>query len=530
MKTVNRILSAMLAVVIMAAMLVVPSSAAGEYTITVNGTATGHVYEAYQIFAARDVSAEGVLTDIEWGSGVNGIALLAALKGESLFGVDAANQFSACTDAESVSKVVANWSPDSAVLDRFAELAGENKTAAAGTSVEGADAVYTISNLDVGYYLVMDTTVPEGNLGDTYTKYIIRVVRDVEVSPKGTAPTVVKTVHSAVDGTFKEHEDITMTYSVYFKLEGTLPSNYATDYAQYSYKFVDTMPAGLTYNDIVSAFILHSTDATTPIDASKYTVNTSGSTITIDFGNLKTSLPALLASDKIVVKYSATLNEDAVIGGTGNVNSVVLHYSNDPNQAANVLNPNMGKTSADTASVYTYKLDVTKVDGIDATKTLAGAKFRLYRNDTDALGNTTKRYAVVTNGVLTASTTEPTTAGTDLVSDASGKFSVAGLDAGIYYLEEIEAPSGYNKMDDPVRVTITPQYSGSALTGMKFDVDGVPGSSSLTDGVVSIQVRNNAGSTLPSTGGMGTTLFYVVGAVLMLGALVVVMARKRESK
>ena len=79
-------------------------------------------------------------------------------------------------------------------------------------------------------------------------------------------------------------------------------------------------------------------------------------------------------------------------------------------------------------------------------------------------------------------------------------------------------------------MTITPQYSGSALTGMKFDVDGVPGSSSLTDGVVSIQVRNNAGSTLPSTGGMGTTLFYVVGAVLMLGALVVVMARKRESK
>lgn len=530
----KKLFASLLAVMMLASMLVLPASAAGEYTITVNGTASGHIYKAYQIFSARDVSSEGVLTDIEWGTGVNGAALLAALKLETAFGEGAANQFSACTDAESVAKVVAAWSPDSAVLDRFAELVGGNLGAAAGTSTEGTGNVYTITNLNVGYYLVMDTTVPEGNAGDTYTKYIIRVVRNVEVSPKGTAPTVTKTTHSAIDGTFKEYEDVTMTYDVYFKLEGTLPSNYVTDYAQYSYKFVDTLPTGLTYKDIsqtvkVKAYILHATDATTDIDASAYTVNPSGSTLTIDFGNLKSKLPALLASDKIVVKYVATLTGSAVIGGTGNINSVQLYYSNDPNQPANESNPHMGKTSSDTATVYTYQLDVTKVDGIDATKTLAGAKFRLYRNDVDALGVTVKRYAQVTAGVLSGSTTDESQA-TPLESDANGEFSIAGLDAGIYYLEETQAPSGYNKMDDPVRVTITPTFTNNALTALGFDVDGVPGTGNHNTGVVSIQVRNNAGATLPSTGGMGTTLFYIVGAALMLGAAAVIVAKKREAK
>lgn len=532
----KKLFASLLAVMMLASMLVLPASAA-DYTITVNGTATGHVYKAYQIFKG-DLSAQGVLSNINWGDGVNGPALLAALQLDEAFGAGSANQFSACADAAATAKAVSAWSPDSAVLDRFAEVVGENLAAASGTSTNPTGTTYTISHLQPGYYLILDTTVPDENLGDTYTKYIIRVVRDVEVSPKGAAPTVNKTVHTAVDGTFKEYEDVTMTYNVFFKLEGTLPSNYVTDYAQYSYKFVDTMPAGLTYNNNVTAYILHSTDTTTPIDTSKYTANASGSTITIDFGNLKTNLPTLLASDKIVVKYAATLNKDAIVGGTGNVNSVVLHYSNDPNQAAGVSNPNMGKTSADTATVYTYQLDVTKVDGIDTNKALAGAVFRLYRNDTDAHGVTIKRYAEVTDGKLTGSTTTPpaiteplsNTDKTLLTSDASGKFSIAGLDAGIYYLEEIKAPDGYNKMADPVRVTITPEFSSNVLNALKYDVDGVPGTGNITSGIVSVQVKNNAGATLPSTGGMGTTLFYVVGVALMLGAAVVIVAKKRQTK
>lgn len=534
----KKLFASLLAVMMLASMLVLPASAA-DYTITVNGTAAGHVYAAYQIFKG-DLSAEGVLSNIKWGEGVNGPALLAALQGDDAFGAGSANQFGACTDAASTAKAVSAWSPDSLILDRFAEVVGKNLATASGTSTNPSGNTYTISPLQPGYYLVLDTTMPD-NTGDAYTKYIIRVVRDVEVSPKGSVPAVTKTVHTAMDGTFKKYEDATMTYNVFFKLEGTLPSNYATDYPQYRYKFVDTLPAGLTYANNVTAFILHSTDATTPIAASAYSVDVDDvtrKTITFDFGNLKDSLPALLASDKIVVKYAATLNENAAIGATGNTNGVVLHYSNNPNQDGDVLDPDMGKTASDSATVYTYQLDVTKVDGIDTSKALAGAVFRLYRNDTDAHGVTIRRYAEVTDGKLTGSTTTPpaiteplsTTDKTLLTSGAQGKFSVIGLDAGIYYLEEIKAPDGYNKMADPVRVTITPEFSANALTALKSDVDGVPGTGYADTGIVPVLVKNNAGATLPSTGGMGTTLFYVVGVVLMLGAVAVILAKKRETK
>ena len=522
----KKLFASLLAVMMLASMLVLPASAAGEYTITINGTAANHEYQAYQIFSGN-LSSDGRLGDIAWGSGVNGSNLLAALKADPFFGDDAANLFSSCTDAYSVSLVVAAWSPDSANLDRFAEVVGENLNTLAGTS-SASGTTYTIAGLNAGYYIIKDSNdAPEQDTGDAYTKYIIRVVRNVEVSPKGSVPTVSKTVHTAKDGTFREYEDVAMTYSVWFKLEGTIPTNYI-DYAQYSYKFVDTLPSGLTYvTDSVIAYILHADDTTADIDPAKYTAVLTGQTLTVDFGNVKTSLPALLASDKIVVKYSATLDGDApVIGGTGNVNSVYLLYSNDPNQSANDPNPSLGKTATDTASVYTFRLDVTKVDGIDTTKVLPNAQFRLYRNESD----TVRRYAKVdATGMLEASVYDVNDAST-LTTDAQGKFSVIGLDAGIFYLEEIKAPDGYNTMKDPVRVTITPEYVSNVLSSLKSDVDGVPGTGYADTGIVPVLVKNNASATLPSTGGMGTTLFYVVGVVLMLGAAAVIIAKKRQTK
>lgn len=531
----KKFFASLLAVMMLASMLILPTSAAGEYTITVNGNHTGHTYKAYQIFSGT-LSASGVLADIEWGTGVKGNDLLAALKDDTSFGSGTSNSFVNCEDAEAVSKVVASWSPDSATLDRFAELVGENLSTIAGTSTEdGTTAVYTIEGLDAGYYLVMDIDVPVGddaNEGDAYTKYIIRVVRNVQVSPKGTVPTVTKTVHTSENGTYREYEDTTVTYDVWFKLEGTLPSNYTTDYAQYRYQFIDTLPGGLTYkkdassnNYILYAYILHDNDTTTPIDTSAYTVDVTGQVLTVSFANLKTSLPDLLTTDKIVVKYSATLNTNAVIGGTGNVNSVILKYSNDPNQPAGVASPSMGTTAPNTAKVYAYQLNVTKVDGIDTTKSLAGAQFYLYRN-VDA---STKVYAKVdANGKLIDSVSTKADASV-LESDADGNFTVSGLDAGTYWLEEIKAPDGYNKMDDPVRVTISPEYANDALSALKYEVDGVVGTGEHTTGTVSVQVKNNAGATLPSTGGIGTTLFYIIGIALMAGAVVVLLAKKRTN-
>lgn len=541
MKTMKRFLASMVAVMLLAAMLVIPASAAGEYTITIEGTANGHTYVAYQIFTG-DLSDEGVLSNIVWGNGVKGDDLLTKLKAETMYGEGADNQFSSCTTAADVAKVLSAWSPDSAVLDRFAELVGESLDTMAGESTESGPG-YSIKNLDAGYYIIFDTKLGEGNENDAFTKYIIRVVRDVEVKPKGTVPSIDKTVHAQMDGTFRKYEDITIGHPAYFKLEGTLPSNYG-DYAQYSYKFSDTLPAGLTFKQIETVYILHSSDKTTAIDESAYKVTASAKSqdVSVLFENLKDSLPKLLASDKIIVKYSATLNGSAVVGGTGNVNEAVLHYSNNPNEPADKTNPSTGVTSESSAAVYTYKLDVTKVDGVTTTKVLPGAEFRLYRNMVEDDETTTKLYAQVNNtfgtddtqkvtggGILTGSTDDVNDS-TILVSDSSGKLSVTGLDATVYYLEEVKAPSGYNKMDEPVRVTITSSFVNDALSELKCDVDGVAGTGNATDGTVSVQVKNNAGATLPSTGGMGTTVLYVAGAAMMTGAAAVLLTKKRGTR
>ena len=536
MKTMKRFLSSLLVVMLIAAVLVVPASAEEEtYKITINGTATGHTYEAYQIFSGS-LSTTGVLSNIAWGSGVNGPALLTALQGDDTFKKDDVNQFAAAGSAEAVAKVVAGWANDEPVLDRFAELVGENTTTAAGQSTADTTTKtkYTISGLVAGYYLVKDVT-ESGNMsvGDAYTKYILRVVRNVEVSPKGSVPSVTKTVHTAVDGTFKEYEDAAMGHTVYYKLEGTVPSNY-TDYAQYKYKFVDTMPAGLTYQNIAAAYILHNNDKTTTIDASAYNVNANEQTLTITFANLKSSLTQLLPGDRIVIKYAAKVNQNAVIGNgstTGNVNSVVLEYSNNPNEASTVETPSMGKTTADTAKMYTFQLDITKVDSLDTSKPLAGAQFRLYRNEVKE-GVTTKVYAVIKDGKVTGTTTSISgeNAATVLTTGTDGKISIAGLDSSIYYLEEVKAPDGYNAMTAPVRITITPTYTNNVLDALAYDVDGVPGIGNAVNGVVSVNVKNTAGATLPSTGGVGTTIFYIAGAALMIGAGAVLAAKKRTQK
>ena len=512
---------------IMISMMVIPASAAGPYTITINGTAEGHTYEAYQIFTG-DLSTEGVLSNIEWGSGVNGATLLPLLKADNAFIKDGNNSFASASTAEAVAQVLSTWSPDSVHLDRFAELVGKSLATASGSS-SASGTTYTISGLDAGYYLVKDTSVPDTNEGDMYTKYIIRVVRSVEVSPKGGVPTINKTVHTALDGTYKSYEDASVGDTVYFKLEGTLPSNYISDYAMYYYKFSDTLPTGLTFSNVEAVYILHANDTTTNVDASAFSAENAGQTVNVTFTDLKTSIPTLLASDKIVVKYSAKLNENAVIGSTGNVNSAKLFYSNDPNQDAGET-PNTGVTSTTSATVYTFNMAVSKVDGINTSKKLAGAEFLLYRNFVSG-SNTTKLYAQITNGVISG-WTENSVDATKLVSSSDsatlGQFSVAGLDSGIYYLEETKSPSGYNKLDSAVRVTITANYASKVITTLTFDVDGVPGTGDIATGTVNVSIRNNAGATLPSTGGIGTTIFYVAGILLIAAAAAVVIIRKRS--
>ena len=499
------------------------------YDINITSDVTGHTYEAYQIFSGTyaEVNGNATLGDIDWGTGINGDAFLAALKADTTFDTT----FDACTTAAEVAAIMtgANWGNDSANAKLFAKLAGDNLTAVKATSTATTGG-YNITNLTDGYYLVQDVNVPEGT--DSYTSYILQVIKDQTVTPKVGLPTVTKKVEENTkynqDGGFgtgfNDVADYNINDVVDFKLIGTLPANYA-DYDTYSYTFHDTQSAGLTFDD-TSVVV---TAGGTILDAADYAVTVNpddGHTFDIVIDNLK-DIAGLTAASQIVVTYSSTLNKDAVIGLDGNPNEVYLEFSNNPNGEGT------GTTETDKVIVFTYELDVTKVDGA-GTAITTGAHFRLYKTVEGV-----KNYAIVDadDSKITGWTTVETDA-SDLVSDNDGTFAVIGLDDGDYFLEETQAPAGYNVLTAPIAFSIgattvndqdwnAAEDAGDALTALSIDVGGTVTNGNLEDGTVDMDVVNNTGSTLPSTGGIGTTIFYVVGTMLMLGAAILMITKKR---
>ena len=206
----------------------------------------------------------------------------------------------------------------------------------------------------------------------------------------------------------------------------------------------------------------------------------------------------------VYVVYSAVVNENAVVGGEGNPNTSHLTYGDESNT----------KTTPDSnTTTYTWSFDVLKYGNEDETNVLANAEFVLLNGDKS-------KVAVVKNGKLTDWMDRPA-AGEDgsvvwpdntiLKTDENGKISIAGLDADTYYLREIKAPAGYNVLKDDVEVKIDPTVSDKTMT--------------LTS--VTVKVDNQSGTELPSTGGMGTTFFYVAGSILLLGAAVLLVTKKR---
>ena len=260
-------------------------------------------------------------------------------------------------------------------------------------------------------------------------------------------------------------------------------------------------------------------------------VEVADSNITVTFSNLKT-VEDIANGKYIIVEYSAKLNSKAVIGGAGNRNSVYLEYSNNPNQSGTGDNDNTGRTPEDKVVVFTYELDTTKVDKNDPSKKLKDAKFKLYRGSGEE-----KQYAQVTDDKVSGWTTEANA--TELSSDAQGLFKVTGLDDGTYYLEETVAPDGYNKLTEPITVVISANttngqnwtnYDMTPLTKIDVTANGTRGTGDAETGVASITVANAKGSSLPSTGGMGTVLLYVAGiAVFVLAGATLVMALRRRN-
>ena len=525
MKT-RRILSLVLAVMLLAATMIMPAMAADPLTITINNEAPDHVYEAYQVFSGS-LSETGVLSDVEWGTGVDGAALLAALKASDLFLKDGVNQFAACTDAASVAKVLGSWSYNEAPIKNFADVVAENLSAVCYTSGAQENDAYVITVDNVGYYFIKDAQAIDG--ADGATDYLLQVVKSVEVEPKVSAPTFSKTVNSSLDGTYAEAIDAQIGDTVYFKLESKLPSLY-NDYKQYHMHITDTLPDGLHAEQVESVYILHASGATTTISDTLYTTDVQDHEVTVDLGDLKSKLNLNL-NDTIIVKFSATVTTDAVYGqgddGLGNLNVATLEASNNMNQDADTPADEIEHgTLSDTASVYVYQLEVTKVDSLTKAP-LKGAEFYLYRNVTGNDGSTTKMYAHTdADGIITE--WNENTPAAPMVSGDDGTFMIKGLDGIAYHLEEVKAPDGYNKMDDAVLVTLAATINGQELTALSCTADGTRSVGTVEDGLVAVSINNTSGATLPATGGMGTTIFYVAGAALLLAAAVLLIVKKRK--
>ncbi len=467
------------------------------YSITINNSAGGHTYEAYQFFTGD--LYEGVLSNIVWGSSISEA-------GKTAFGDAAVKADSLKTEVDAKA---------------FAKAVAPYLTTAAGSANTVSNGTYVISGLAAGYYLVKDQDGSLTGDNDAYTEYIVKVVKDTTAMPKYSVPEVDKTVKDNDGSTdYKEAADYNMGDSVPFQLKATLASNVSA-YTTYKVVFHDTMSKGLTYNNDAKVYIDGTVTNGFTVTA---TVNADGiTTLTVSCDDVK----ALGAGDSsiITVEYTATLNQNAALGSDGNPNKVKLEYSNNPNKSE-TGNNETGETPEDVVIIFTYELDTTKVDGGDNTKKLQGAEFVLYRGAGDS-----KEYAKLDASSKVTGWTATQSEATVLKSDANGLFKVIGLDEGTYYLKETKAPDGYNLLKDDITVVITATIEGdpSTLTKLEVTADSNPGTGNTSTGIAAITIANNKGSTLPETGGIGTTIFYTVGGILVLVAVVLLVTKKRTN-
>ena len=556
MKKTKKLAAVLLALVMLVAFAIPAFAQTGDYSITIIPTTANHTYTAYQIFkgdiTGTDTTTDGTsgytLSNIEWGSDVNGTALLDALK------LADNGKYGTCTTAADVAGAIGTTAADA---DAFATIVSAHLTGQ-GTSVTSEGDSATITLTEAGYYLVTDT-LNGTDLDDFVSDYIVQVLGDESLAPKGDKATIEKKVYEESLSTtttdwgngYNDVADYDIGDDVPFKLVASIPD--MTGYDGYQFVITDTLSAGLTLKaDSFDVYVASGKDVASPGNgpltaATDYTLNTApgdGTSFTITLNDMEENANLTGADDNyLIVTYEATLNKNAEIGLDGNPNEVDLTYSNNPNGTGT------GKTPKDYAVVFTYELDGTKVDELNAK--LGGAEFVLLNNagtqvaKIDDAGKLDGWVSVPAGtGDDGAITYEDWTTfnGTNKVimtsAELTGAFGISGLDEGTYKLREIEAPAGYNILANDISFEIAAStgnvsnYTGSNANTILNSLTIKVGTGGATegneaDGTVSIQVVNEAGTTLPETGGMGTTIFYVLGGLLVVGAGVLLIVRFR---
>ena len=385
----------------------------------------------------------------------------------------------------------------------------------------------TFTGVGQGYYLIAETAT--GNVADTLSLVMLDTAGNdnVNVATKEDVPELVKKVKETNDSTgvtsdWQDGADYDIGDRVPFQLTGTVSAKYDS-YKTYYYAFHDKMSAGLefmaeTVKVYVDGKLVENTDTKVYYTVKTSDLTQSGCTFEVVFNNLK-DIATVTANSNITVEFEAKLTGDNVVVGTpGNPNEAKLEYNNNPYYEGDGKPDKTGETPWDKVVVFTYVLNANKVDG--QGNALEGAGFTLYKYDKE-----TEAYVAVGDEITGVTT-----------------FTFNGLDAGKYKLVETTVPAGYNKADD-IEFTIEATYdtdkADPKLTGLVVkDASGNVISEGeelvfgtvVTDGSVNTDIENLTGAELPETGGIGTTMFYVIGAILVVGAAVVMITRKRMSR
>lgn len=581
-----------------------------KYTLTITSETPGHTYQAYQVFSgtlAKDPANQNTntLVDLAWGSGVQvekKEALLAAIRAITVTESSGPEHpFAACNDVNAIAAVLTLENDNSELLDAFADVVADyddvtdqykylndaNKKTGVTSEEPETDNTYkaTISDLPAGYYLVKEGTIKEGSeAGNAYTKYILNLVKDVEVDAKADAPTLDKQVKDKGESSASPADatNVSVGDTVTYTLTSKVPA--MDGYEKYYFIVNDTLSKGLTLDKNSIAITIGSTrlnpvsnyatvtvDPATPTDG----VTTSLKIVFKDFIQWKPN-----AGQDIVITYDATLDKDAVIGNTGNTNDATLTYSNDPNydytgedEPDPEKDPDepVGETPSSTTDVYTTRIQLNKVD--ENIRPLTGAVFTIKGTGVVTPGVTTTTEFVVDevdgtyyklkNGAYTkveptpdtvkfydeaspyqkysqkttTTTWESEEAGDDETVvgtvGADGVVTFEGLGAGTYTIEETTAPTNYNKID-PMTLIISCEVPDEIVSSeepciWKYTVGNGP-EQTASNGTISLNVENRSGTQLPSTGGIGTTIFLWGGAGLMLAVLLLLGLRIRSKK
>lgn len=476
-KTFKKLMAALLAVALLCAMAVPAFAAEDSGSITINKAINGETYTAYKIFdvVSSKVEADGSKTYV-----------YTVAKGWTAF-------FEQNKDYVTVDK---NGQPawiegkkSDTDLQAFAKLAldyASKTNTITGKTAIAADNQAVINGLTAGYYVVSTTA---GSLCILNTNG-----SNLKIDEKNEAPTIDKKIDGdKIKNDAAINDIVNYTVTINAKKGAT------------GYVLTDTMTKGLTFNrasltvKVGTTTLTKDTDYTVMVDSTAADKSTK---FTVTFKD--TYLNTIDSDTDIVVSYTATVNKDAVIVTTGNTNTAQLKYGNS-------------STVKSTTTTYSYKFDLVKTD--NSNKLLTGAKFKLY--DTKDGTTPVKLIKDNTTGNYRVAETNETNTVEEIEIDSYKAVTISGLNKKTYYLEETKAPEGYNKLTErqPVELGKEGFVADATITG-----PGSKGAEWTTGGV---RVINNAGATLPSTGGMGTTLFYVIGGGLMVAAVVLLVTKKR---